>query len=120
MELSPAFAGAAAKISATIAKQQKQAPVRLMPPLRWRWIQIRFHRTRRDRVLAVLAYRYSQGVRRLRRDWVRRPDMVICAMQGSCRYSRRESRQRREACGSSPASPSEYSVLMHVKPPQPD
>jgi hypothetical protein len=41
--LSPAFAGAAAKISATIATQQKQAPVRLMPPLRWRWVQIGFH-----------------------------------------------------------------------------
>src|ERR687891_2900461 len=35
MELSPAFAGAAAKVSATIARQQKQAPVHLMPPLRW-------------------------------------------------------------------------------------
>src|SRR5947207_11161058 len=56
MELSPAFAGAAAKVSATIATQQKQAPVRLMPPLRWRWVQIRFRRTSRDRVLAVLAY----------------------------------------------------------------
>jgi hypothetical protein len=48
--------------------EPSHAPVRLMPPLRWRRVQIRFRRTRRDRVLAVLAYRYSQGVRRLRRD----------------------------------------------------